>query len=176
MLYFVRHGESEANLRGVAAGSRDNSLLTDKGRRQAEEAAEEIKSAGIIIDKILFSPLERTRETAEIIGRALNLKSSKITPEERILEHDKGSMTGKPLSEVTTAGLMAAKDAESPTVLHDRVLSCLQEFSASPENILLVSHGGVFRMIETIRQKRDPQLFYDLKCPPNAMVSKIDWL
>lgn len=35
MIYFIRHGESEANLKHVFAGQKDNSLLTEKGKEQA---------------------------------------------------------------------------------------------------------------------------------------------
>ncbi len=57
MIYFVRHGESEANLKGVFAGQRDNSLLTEKGKQQARVTAQNIKNKGILIDRIISSPL-----------------------------------------------------------------------------------------------------------------------
>ncbi len=37
MIYFVRHGESEANRDKVYAGRRADVELTDKGRRQAKK-------------------------------------------------------------------------------------------------------------------------------------------
>jgi broad specificity phosphatase PhoE len=45
-----------------------------------------------------------------------------------------------------------------------------------PENILLVSHGGVGRMLETIKENRDIKLFYDFPVYKNASVTKIDWI
>jgi broad specificity phosphatase PhoE len=53
MIYFVRHGESEANARKVFAGKRDDSLLTKKGEEQAKEVANHVKSLGISIDSLL---------------------------------------------------------------------------------------------------------------------------
>lgn len=44
------------------------------------------------------------------------------------------------------------------------------------ENILMVCHAGVGRMVETIKENRDPELFYDLPAYPNASVVKLDWL
>lgn len=39
MIYFIRHGESEANERKVFAGQKDDSILTEKGREQAKATA-----------------------------------------------------------------------------------------------------------------------------------------
>jgi broad specificity phosphatase PhoE len=38
-IYFLRHGESEANVKGTFAGQRENSSLTEKGKAQAKDAA-----------------------------------------------------------------------------------------------------------------------------------------
>jgi len=59
MIYFVRHGESEANLKGVFAGQQENSILSEKGKIQAKETANKIKLEGIKIDLIISSPLKR---------------------------------------------------------------------------------------------------------------------
>ena len=37
MIYFVRHGLSEANVKRVFAGQKDNSPLVDEGRKQAKQ-------------------------------------------------------------------------------------------------------------------------------------------
>lgn len=41
-IFFVRHGQSESNLKKVMAGHKDV-LLTDKGREQALETAKKTK-------------------------------------------------------------------------------------------------------------------------------------
>ncbi len=50
MIYLIRHGESEANLRKVFAGQKDDSLLTDEGRSQARATAQKIKKEGLKIN------------------------------------------------------------------------------------------------------------------------------
>ena len=68
-VYFVRHGESvgnKANLHQTAGMP-----LSKMGREQAEKIAERLKK--FKIDKIFVSPAERTKETAEIISRSLNI-------------------------------------------------------------------------------------------------------
>jgi len=42
-LLFVRHGESQANVRGVVAGALDDSPLTEKGRDDARLTAEHLR-------------------------------------------------------------------------------------------------------------------------------------
>ena len=54
MIYFVRHGESEANQRKIFAGQGVDCILTDKGREEALQTAREIIAEGIQIDRILI--------------------------------------------------------------------------------------------------------------------------
>jgi broad specificity phosphatase PhoE len=70
-LYFVRHGESEANTRHVISNRESPFQLTDLGRGQAKVLAERLKD--IPFTAIYSSPVRRARETAEILSRALRL-------------------------------------------------------------------------------------------------------
>jgi broad specificity phosphatase PhoE len=80
-LYFIRHGETENNLRKSAVSFYDE--LTEVGRKQTRELAKRI--SGIPIDIILTSPQKRTKETAEIIAKKIN----KEIQEEPLLEEKK---------------------------------------------------------------------------------------
>ena len=64
MIYFIRHGESEANLKHVFAGQRDNSALTQKGVEQAKAEGEKIKGMDLNISMITTSLLVRDAENA----------------------------------------------------------------------------------------------------------------
>ena len=67
-IYVARHGQSEWNVAGRLSGSSDVPL-TDTGRRQAGELA--TRMAGIPLDAIYSSTLQRSRQTAEALkGRA----------------------------------------------------------------------------------------------------------
>jgi 2,3-bisphosphoglycerate-dependent phosphoglycerate mutase len=66
-LFVARHGETEWNLLGREMGHLDSSL-TDRGLRQAEALARRL--AGLGIDRVYASDLERARRTAEIIAAA----------------------------------------------------------------------------------------------------------
>lgn len=62
----VRHGETECNKAGQCQGWLD-SPLTEAGRAQAEEVASLLK--GHPVHRIVTSPLQRARHTAEAIAR-----------------------------------------------------------------------------------------------------------
>lgn len=62
----VRHGETVSNRAGECQGWLD-SPLTDMGRQQAQEVAELLK--GHPVARIVASPLQRARHTAEAIAR-----------------------------------------------------------------------------------------------------------
>lgn len=63
-VYVIRHGQSEANLADLYAGWLPVHL-TEKGRRQAESAQQQLKD--IRMDRVFCSDLQRAKETAAII-------------------------------------------------------------------------------------------------------------
>ncbi len=176
MIYFVRHGESEANERGVFAGQKEDSVLTEKGREQARSTAQAIKDKNITVDRIICSPLKRTRETAAIVVEEIAFPADQVVFDERITEYDMGSLTGTPIQSISSQALIAAQGAEDIIQFRDRVYACMKELSNSSENILIISSAGVGRILETIKQDMDPNLFYDLPAYPNASVHIIYWI
>ena len=63
-LYIIRHGETEWNVSGRMQGSTDIPL-NEKGIRLAQVTAEGLKD--VSFDLAITSPLERAKQTAEII-------------------------------------------------------------------------------------------------------------
>lgn len=176
MIYFVRHGLSEANVKRVFAGQKDDSPLVEEGRQQAKETANKIKSEGIKINKIVSSPAKRALETAQIIAKELGFDISTIVIDNRINEYDMGSLSGTPWHKISSEILIGAKEAENPKDFQNRVHSCIKELNQLPENILLVSHGGVGRMLDTIKDGIRGELFYDKEIYSNGSITKIDWV
>jgi broad specificity phosphatase PhoE len=175
MIYFIRHGESEANLKHVFAGQKDDSALTEKGREQAKTEGIKIKELALHIDIVVSSPLIRAYDTAKIVAESIGY-SGDIIIDQRITEYDMGSLTGTPMHQISSKMLVSATGAEDPKAFYDRVYSALQEWKKKEGNVLIVSHAGVGRIIETIKMAGDPVLFYDLPAYPNAAVTKIDFL
>ena len=174
MIYFIRHGESEANEKKVFAGQKDDSILTEKGRQQAKNTAKEILNKKVKIDRIITSPLKRAVETAHIIAQEIGFDISKIIKDERITEYDLGSLSGSPWTSVIN--LSEAQNTEDPYLLKDRILSCLNDVYKLPGNTLLCGHGISGRMIKTIKENNDPKTFYTMPTLENASILEIDWL
>ena len=79
-IHLVRHGEVE-NPKGIIYGRLPGFHLSERGRRQAEAAAERLKDADI--GAIWASPLERAQETATFIAERHGLA---VTTDDRLLE------------------------------------------------------------------------------------------
>src|SRR5919197_4355319 len=89
-LYFVRHGESEANLQHVISNRASPFGLTELGRKQAYALAENLKD--IPISAIYSSPVLRARETADILSQSFHLPYQ-VT--EALREYDCGILEEK---------------------------------------------------------------------------------
>lgn len=172
-IYFVRHGESEANVAKIFAGQREDSPLTQKGRDEAVIAAKKFIQQGLVIDKIVSSPLVRALETAKIIADVIGSDSLQIEVNAGLSEYDMGQLTGTDHKSITSLQLINAPEAEDVFIFKDRII---KTFSSLKGNVLVVSHAGVGRLLETVKKGISPEEFYDLPAYTNASITKIDWL
>lgn len=149
-IYFVRHGQAQANIDRVFAGCLLDSPLTRKGLEQADLAAKALQ--GKTFDMIVSSPLQRANATAERIARRLGY-SGEIVLEPLLRERNFGAATGaswgSPIEEQidndTVDGLETVAQLAERT---QQVLSWLR--SLPGESILVVGHGTVEAMLQTI--------------------------
>jgi alpha-ribazole phosphatase len=88
VLVIVRHGRTAHNASGLLLGRLDPPL-DELGRTQAAALAATVGP----VDRVISSPLLRTRETAEAFGRDVEI-------DERWIELDYGDYDGMPLNEV----------------------------------------------------------------------------
>ncbi|KLU09451.1 MULTISPECIES: MSMEG_4193 family putative phosphomutase [unclassified Kocuria] len=95
LVLLVRHGETPTTGK-VLPGRAPGLHLSDHGRAQAEQVAERL--AGVPVDAVLTSPLERTRETAEPT-EARTGRAAVVDP--GLLECDFGEWTGAELSRLS---------------------------------------------------------------------------
>ncbi len=145
--WFLRHGETDYNARGLSQGAIDIPL-NDNGRTQARAAAAMLAGKGIVA--IVCSPMLRTRETAAIVNEVLNLP---ISFEPAIREVVFGGMEGKPLSpwfQDWMDGTFTPDGAESFAELVARLSAAMQTILALPGPVLVVAHGGVFRALRDL--------------------------
>ncbi len=92
---FVRHGQTPTTGK-VLPGRAKGLHLADQGQAQAQAAADRL-AAYAKVAAIYASPLERTRETAAPIGKALGLR---VVVDRGLLECDFGAWTGRELKEL----------------------------------------------------------------------------
>ncbi|MFA6354570.1 MAG: class I tRNA ligase family protein [Candidatus Paceibacterota bacterium] len=92
---FMRHGESETQMLGIADSGNQNFHLTDRGRKQVEKTAQVLKKEKIQL--IFASDLLRTKETAQITSKILGIK--KVNFDKRIREIQVAEFSGRPLKE-----------------------------------------------------------------------------
>jgi len=72
LIYFVRHGETVLNAQNIRQGP--EGPLTEKGRAEALATAMRFPKKRGRPQVIIASPYERTKETAEIIGKELGMR------------------------------------------------------------------------------------------------------
>lgn len=146
--YFaMRHGEAQNNAENRLDATNEHGWpLTDLGRTQADAAAALLK--GKRITKIFASPFARTKETAEIVARALDLDSSAIVYDERLRELNFGELDGTSYESFIEARKTLSCDdlignGESYTQARERFGSFIYELEATlkDEGVLIVTHG-----------------------------------
>jgi len=149
-IYFIRHGESQANAHGICAGQSE-SPLTQQGRHQAAQAAQFAIAQRLKFDIILCSPIGRTRTTADIIASAIGYKR-KIVYLDDLKERFCGDFQGGPNS-----AYYAAPETLSSREMHVESIGDMKKRAERiktyvrthypDKTVLLVSHSGFGKML-----------------------------
>lgn len=146
--WFIRHGQTDYNLAGLAQGVLDIDL-NQTGRAQAEQAGPLLQGRGIT--EIICSPMRRARETADILNQFLNLS---ISYEPDLREASFGDQEGVPIHPWFpdwVDGRYTPPKGESFPALITRVEKALHQVLPSRKApVLIVAHGGVLRAIRAI--------------------------
>ncbi|NKX51578.1 MSMEG_4193 family putative phosphomutase [Arthrobacter deserti] len=135
LLLLVRHGETPST--GMVLPGRTPGLhLSDRGRIQAQLVAERL--AGLRVDGIYSSPLERTCETAEPTADCTGLV---VNENAGLIECDFGAWTGAALAELSalpqwqtvqhTPSAFRFPDGESFAQMQARMVVTLEELRAA---------------------------------------------
>lgn len=174
-IYFVRHGESEANLAEIASGQGNDVPLTNNGRKQAKLAGRSLKDKNI--ELVVSSPLIRTRQTAEIIAEEIGYDPKKIVYNPLFAERSLGLYEGGPMSvywkDLQDNTLHAS--AETTEQMYARFTQALESLHQYKENtILVVSHGGASRAVRVINQKLHHSKMYELEAFANAHIYEFE--
>jgi probable phosphoglycerate mutase len=151
IFHLLRHGEHALQGR-ICAGRMEGVGLAARGRAEIAAIAERLADSGIAA--IHSSPLQRTRETAEIVGRRLGRS---VSLHDDLVEVDFGEWTGQTFDQVrldprwpawaTHRSLARIPGGETMREVQRRVVEALIELRDQhpDEAVLLVSHGDVIR-------------------------------
>lgn len=180
-LVVIRHGETQANAEGRYQGALDIGL-NDDGVRQISCLAEKVAVTEPPFDRLLASPLLRTRESAAILSRQLGLPVE-LVPAFR--ERDVGLFEGLTQVEARTrypelwARNITRRWADAPpggeTIdeVIARVSMGLTELASTMqqgERILLVAHGVVAKVIRAVTIAGFDD-FFEWQLPNGGMLS-----
>jgi probable phosphomutase (TIGR03848 family) len=100
LIILVRHGENDFVKKGRLAGRIPEVHLNEKGRAQAQEAAQVLcrMLEKAPVKAVYCSPLERTMETAGPIAKAFGLP---VIPRPGLIETDCGEWQGKTVKQLS---------------------------------------------------------------------------
>jgi len=107
----LRHGRTTANASGTLAGWTPGIALDEVGREQAQAVGRRLAEAGIRPVRVVSSPLERCRETADVVLRALAADQGgdghgiPVETDDGLGECHYGAWTGRPLRELAAEPL-----------------------------------------------------------------------
>ena len=155
MICFVRHGQTDYNIQKIIQGQLDIPL-NEEGIKQAEALRDSLK--GYKFDCIYCSPLIRAKVTADIINEYHDVE---IIYDERLQEINAGTKQGTPFvpEELFGDSEFARNpkkfNAESNEDFLNRVSQCYKEIEKRNQDILIVSHGGVYRCLQMYFDKQN---------------------
>ncbi|MFI6578320.1 MSMEG_4193 family putative phosphomutase [Nocardiopsis sp. NPDC050513] len=185
-LLLVRHGMTDATGPRLA-GRAEGVHLNDTGRAQAARLARrlaELRPAALV-----SSPLERCRETAETVGELLG---AAVTPDDRLIECDYGTWTGRGLEELAAEPLwrvvqdhpsaarfpggeaLATASARAVEAIRDwngRVSLARADGEQGPPVYVVCSHGDIIKAIVADALGLHLDLFQRLRVDPCSITS-----
>ena len=166
-MYVQRHGESEANERGIYSGVKSDPGLIEAGRAHIESLVPYY--AGIDLKAIITSHSKRAIETAEIIADHLGLP---ITIDKALHEVDMGDLEGKPQDEgnniklfssvmdnwLSGDGSMKFNNGESYIDIMERINHVTKNYLVD-DDILIVSHAAFLACLMGQTMKYNESVF-----------------
>ncbi|PWE18744.1 histidine phosphatase family protein [Marinicauda salina] len=162
LLILARHGNTFGpEDTPVWVGANEDLPLTEQGLEQSREIGRAIRSAGVVLDRILAGPLKRTRTGARLAGESCGF-TGEVEIDERLREIDYGVWGGKSDAEIAeTWGEAAIRDwrersippsgagwSPSPSTLRDNARAVFKSVTRERDPdaaVLVVTSNGVLR-------------------------------
>ena len=181
-LIFVRHGESDYNLRRLCQGQVD-SHLTPKGKKQALSTAEHLKDLNI--DVIYSSPLQRAAMTAEIIKGKRELK---IRFDDRLKEINLGQWEGLEIDKIKvidpvgfeqweqTPHIYSVAGGETLQQVYDRASQALKDIldQNQGKTILVAAHMIAIMLMLVFLSGESLDNVWNIGKQPNSAITIVE--
>lgn len=180
-ILFVRHGETDWNVKRIIQGWKGTSLNA-LGRRQARLMAARVAGMGLKIDRLLSSDLGRARQTAEILGKRLK---QGLHLEPLLRERRFGEWEGKRIEQILDGFKLGPKTRKDPFLAFDPkggetmavfakrmqkfLDQCIKLYPG--QTLAAVSHGGPVRIAACLATGIKPKVYYRLGRPGNVSLS-----
>ena len=145
IIYLARHGETAWSLSGQHTG-RTDIPLTERGGRQARALGERLREPDFA--KVLVSPSQRARRTAELAGFG---STTEIDPD--LAEWDYGRYEGRRTAEILAErpGWLLFRDGcpegETAARVGARADRVIERVRAAHGNVLLFSSSHILRVL-----------------------------
>ena len=156
--YFVRHGQTEYNRKGIVQGRKIDSVLNATGRAQARKLARRL--AGVSFDALYSSTMRRAVETADALAEP-HPETPRFALED-LEEMSWGAYEGQPATDEVLRAFDAIKEkwragdfdcavegGESVRGVQQRALRALDHIAEKHEGgtVLVVAHGRFLRIL-----------------------------
>lgn len=182
-LYFVRHGQSEANVQRVISNRELPHPLTELGRQQAEALARSL--AQVPLAAIYSSPIMRAAQTAHIVAATRGLP---VEFADALREPDCGILEGRSDEEAWAEHGRVVYDwvmerrfdsrIEGGESFHDLrarfvpfVDRLIAEHGSTDHNILLITHGSLlYLMLPLVLSNIDPASVREYPMPNTGVI------
>ncbi len=173
-IIFLRHGQAKNNTERVLAGRTPGVPLTEEGVEQSEKAAKFLEEMNI--SAIYSSPIERAKNTAEIVGKHISID---VKIDDRLIELDMGKFTGKPYDEIFSSHgnvfmkfyrgelEIAHNGVETFEQVKKRIRDMVDHVidNHPDENVVLVTHMDPIKAMLSTVVSFSPENLYELIIP-----------
>jgi probable phosphoglycerate mutase len=173
-IIFLRHGQAKNNTERILAGRTPGVPLTEEGVDQSEKAAKFLEEMNI--STIYSSPIERAKNTAEIVGKH---NSIDVRIDDRLIELDMGKFTGKPYDEIFSSHgnvfmkfyrgelEIAHNGVETFEEVKKRIRDMVDHVidNHPDENVVLVTHMDPIKAMLSTVVSFSPENLYELIIP-----------
>lgn len=175
-VYLIRHGVTDWHNEGRVLGHRDIAL-NDLGFKQAQAAANALD--GILIAEVISSPLVRSLQTAEIIGKRFGID---VARDPRLIDFRAGKWEGMSYDEVAASteyqqflvdpAFEGIPGADSFVAVQKRAVAAVEqalEDNPSGDNIAIVTHAGIIRVLLAHYLGSPPANYHRIRVSPGSV-------